>query len=137
MKTFLMAEDLVFYVNRQNLQVDPKAEWRDQRGKLRAVTERDLDRWLGTMARVRPDGTVRVLASRYIKGKPIGEYRYHNPQWQLPVVLTIRDRGGRYDVVGPQRPRQDPKIKVKTPKQKPRYRESLTKSNEVMTSLTQ
>jgi hypothetical protein len=52
-------------------------------------------------------------------------------------VLTIRDRGGKYDVVGLRRPRQDPKIKIKTPKQKPRDRESLTKSNEVMTSLTQ
>jgi len=30
-----------------------------------------------------------------------------------------------------------PKIKIKTPKQKPRNRESLTKWNEVKTSLTQ
>jgi hypothetical protein len=67
----------------------------------------------------------------------IRSFQSDNPQWQLPVVLTIRDRGGEYDVVGLQRPRQDPKIKIKTPKQKPRNRELLTKSNEVRTSLTQ
>jgi hypothetical protein len=77
-------EDFVLSIDRHNLQVDPEAEWRDQRGKLRPVTERDLDRWLGKMARVRADGTVRVLASRYIKGKPIGEYRYHETRSDDP-----------------------------------------------------
>ena len=85
-------EDFVVYVNRQSLQVDPKAEWRDERGKLRAVTEKDLDRWLGKMARVRPDGTVRVLASRYIKGKPVGEYRYHETRSDDPNDLFPHEK---------------------------------------------
>jgi hypothetical protein len=41
-----------------------------------------------------------------------------NPQWQEPVVLTIRDKGGKYDVVGLQRPRHDPKIETKVGKEK-------------------
>ncbi len=77
-------EDFIVYVDRHNLRVDPKAEWRDERGRMRAVTEQDLDRWLGKMARVRPDGTVRVLASRYIKGKPVGEYRYYETRSDDP-----------------------------------------------------
>jgi hypothetical protein len=43
-----------------------------------------------------------------------GRYRYavvrirtfhaDNPQWQEPVVVTVRDKGGKYEVVGLQRP---------------------------------
>lgn len=35
----------------------------------------------------------------------------NNPQWHKPVILTIRDKDGAYDVVGLQRPRHDAKIK--------------------------
>ena len=35
-----------------------------------------------------------------------------NPQWREPVVLTIREKGGAYEVVGLRRPRHDPKIKI-------------------------
>jgi hypothetical protein len=77
-------EDFVFYVDRARLTVDPNAEWTDERGARRPITENDLKHWLGKMARVRPDGTVRVLASRYIKGKPIGEYQYHETRSDDP-----------------------------------------------------
>jgi hypothetical protein len=30
-----------------------------------------------------------------------------NPQWANPVVLTIRDKGGAYEIVGIDRPRTD------------------------------
>jgi hypothetical protein len=36
-----------------------------------------------------------------------------NPQWQEPVTLTVRDKGGVYDVVGLRRPRHDAKINIK------------------------
>lgn len=77
-------EDFIFYVDRARLKVDPEAEWTDASGRRRAITERDVDEWLGRLARVRPDGTVRVLASRYIKGKPVGEYRYHETRSDDP-----------------------------------------------------
>jgi hypothetical protein len=35
-----------------------------------------------------------------------------NPQWQEPVILTVRDKGGMYDVVGVNRPRHDADIKI-------------------------
>ncbi len=36
-----------------------------------------------------------------------------HPHWQEPLVLTLRDQGGKYDVVGIQRPRKDAKVKIK------------------------
>jgi hypothetical protein len=36
-----------------------------------------------------------------------------NPQWHEPLILTVRDKGGVYDVVGLRRPRHDAKIKIK------------------------
>jgi hypothetical protein len=71
-------EDYVFYINRSSLKVDPKANWTDQSGKRRAITEEDVDYWLGKLARVREDGTIRVLASRYIDGRYVGEYQHHD-----------------------------------------------------------
>ena len=62
-------EDYVYYINRSSLVVDPNAEWKDPSGKKRPITEDDLNHWLGKMARVREDGTVRVLASRYVPGQ--------------------------------------------------------------------
>jgi hypothetical protein len=71
-------EDYVFYVKRSNLVVDPKAEWTDPSGRKRHITEDDLNHWLGKMARVRDDGTVRVLASRYVPGQYVGEFQHHD-----------------------------------------------------------
>ncbi len=85
-------EDFVFYVDRARLTVDPKAEWTDASGTRRAIKEQDLDEWLGAQARVRPDGTVRVLASRYIKGKPVGQYRYHETRSDDPNDIYAHER---------------------------------------------
>jgi hypothetical protein len=71
-------EDYVFYVKRSNLVVDPNAEWTDLSGRKRHITEDDLNHWLGKMARVRGDGTVRVLASRYVPGQYVGEFQHHD-----------------------------------------------------------
>lgn len=70
-------EDYIVYISRDGLRVDPGAEWTNEAGLTRSINESDVDRWLGKMARVGPDGKVRVLASRYIKGTPVGSYRYH------------------------------------------------------------
>jgi hypothetical protein len=47
----------------------------------------------------------------------ISTIQEENPQWREPVVLTVRERGGRYDVVGLERPRHDAPIRTKTEKQ--------------------
>ena len=35
------------------------------------------------------------------------------PHWQEPLVLTLRDKGGKYDVVGIEGPRKNAKVKMK------------------------
>jgi hypothetical protein len=77
-------EDYVVYIDRTNLKVDPKAHWTDQSGKERAITEHDVDMWLGKMARVGKDGRVRVLASKFIAGRPVGEYQHHGTRSDDP-----------------------------------------------------
>jgi len=34
-----------------------------------------------------------------------------NPQWAKPLVVTVRDKGGMYDIVGIERPRTDADVK--------------------------
>jgi hypothetical protein len=48
-----------------------------------------------------------------------------NPQWARPLTLTVRDKGGAYDVVGIDRPRTDAEVKYDT-KKYPGSKESQT-----------
>src|SRR5690606_15903011 len=77
-------EDFVLYIDRSEIRVDPDANWTDARGVRRRITPADVDHWLGKLARVGADGKVRVLASRYIKGRPVGEYKYHETRSDDP-----------------------------------------------------
>ena len=45
-------EDFVLYLDRSEIRVDPEADWTDESGVRRAITERDVDHWLGKLARV-------------------------------------------------------------------------------------
>ena len=85
-------QDFICYVDRSSLRVDPQAAWTDGRGRKRPITDNDVDHWLGKMARVGPEGTVRVLASRYIQGRPIGQYRYHGTRSDDPNDLYPHEK---------------------------------------------
>jgi hypothetical protein len=85
-------QDFICYIDRSSLRVDPKAEWTDRRGRKRPITDNDVDQWLGKMARVGPEGTVRVLASRYIQGRPIGQYRYYGTRSDDPNDLYPHEK---------------------------------------------
>jgi hypothetical protein len=54
-----------------------------EKGKKRPMVQADLD---GIIARltVRPDGTVRAVASRFLEGKIIGPFRYHGTRKDDP-----------------------------------------------------
>ena len=73
-------ENYVTYLDPANLVVDPEAvilvQTRDKRAPLekRPLTEADLDE---VLARANPSGTrVRVLASKFLSGVPVGPFRY-------------------------------------------------------------
>ncbi len=94
---FNVPEDHVGYVSRDDLRISPKATKRDAFGNKVAMTDDDLDRALAQVAREK-DGRIRVLASRYLDGKPIGPYpregtRADDPNDRIPHELRRSLRG--------------------------------------------
>ncbi len=71
-----VAENYLATLSVDNLQIAPDATMKDEDGRPRRFTEGDRDRILAGAAR-RPDGTYRVLASRNIKGRVLGPFRYY------------------------------------------------------------
>lgn len=51
----------------------------------------DLDHWVKDQPR-RPDGTIRALASRYISGTPVGQFRYYGTRGDDPNDLYPHER---------------------------------------------
>ena len=51
----------------------------------------DLDYWIRDKPR-RPDGTIRALASRYISGTPVGQFRYYGTRGDDPNDLYPHER---------------------------------------------
>jgi hypothetical protein len=51
-------------------------EFKDRHGEKRPFTQDVLDEVLGKVA-VRPDGRIRAIASRLLKGQPLGPFSYH------------------------------------------------------------
>ena len=51
----------------------------------------DLDHWLRDQPR-RPDGTIRAIASRYISGTPVGQFRYYGTRRDDPNDLYPHER---------------------------------------------
>ena len=66
-------QDHVGYVTRDDLQIAAKAVRKDVFGGKQKMTARDLDVAL-RFAFKTPDGRYRVLASKYVPGKPLGGY---------------------------------------------------------------
>jgi hypothetical protein len=61
--------------SREQLIVSPNAMLTDATGKIRKMTARDIDDVLFYVPRY-PDGRYRAVASRYLKGRPLGPFRY-------------------------------------------------------------
>jgi hypothetical protein len=92
-------EDHVGYVNREDLRLSSKSTKRDEAGNKVPMTDEDLDHALAKVAR-EADGRYRVLASRYLPGKPIGPYaregtRPDDQNDRIPHELRRSLRGQR------------------------------------------
>lgn len=68
-------ENYLVLLRRQHVRVAPGATITDENGKERGMTEKDVDRIFDRVAQ-RPDGSVQVLASRALPGKPLGPFKY-------------------------------------------------------------
>ncbi len=79
-------ENYLIFVKREQLRVDPEAE---ANGK--PFTEADLDRLLKKAPR-RPDGTYQMLASKKIKGEPVGTFRFEGTRPDDPNDIFPHER---------------------------------------------
>jgi hypothetical protein len=68
-------EDYLVTFDRARLQVAAGAKMRTATGGKRAIRGADVDAWLAGTPK-NADGTIRALASRYVPGKVVGQFRY-------------------------------------------------------------
>jgi hypothetical protein len=73
---YFVAEDYVVSFSRNEIELSPKAQFVDMVGKKRAMTVKDVDQILARAFKDK-DGRYRAVASKFIEGTPVGEYRYH------------------------------------------------------------
>lgn len=66
-------QDYLVFIRREDIVISPKATAKNSVGDKRPLTVKDFETALEKMYRT-PDGKFRVLASRYLPGKPIGPY---------------------------------------------------------------
>ncbi len=66
------------YITRSDLEtveIEPGTTWEDEFGDERSLTKTRIQRLLKFAPRL-PDGRIRILASRYLPGLPLGPFRY-------------------------------------------------------------
>jgi hypothetical protein len=68
-------EDFIVTFDVAQLDVAAGATIRTSTGAKRPITMRDVEKWLAGTART-ADGRIRALASRYVPGKVVGQFRY-------------------------------------------------------------
>jgi hypothetical protein len=66
---------LVFFA-RKDLRPAADSKFTDDSGSARSLTGKDLDQALRDLPK-RADGTIQAVASRYVPGKPIGQFKYY------------------------------------------------------------
>ena len=69
-------ENYIVYFDRSRLDLRSGATFRDERGRKRPLTSRDVGEILSKAPRD-TDGLLRATASRFVAGKPIGENRFY------------------------------------------------------------
>src|SRR5439155_16281692 len=84
---------------RDDLQIAPNAHYEDDRGRVRPLTAEVLERTL-TRARAGPDGRYRAVASRWLSGRGLAEWRYagrrrDDPDDLVPHEMRREIRGLR------------------------------------------
>lgn len=73
---YFVAEDDLVYFTRDQIEMSPEAKFEDLKGKMRPMRNKDVDAIL-SRAWKGPDGRYRAVASKFIQGKFVGEYKYY------------------------------------------------------------
>jgi hypothetical protein len=74
---YFQAEYFISELRREQLSVDPKANFTPPSGRERPMKLKDIEPVLGRAAR-QPNGAYRVVTSRLLPGKILGGFRYHS-----------------------------------------------------------
>ncbi|HET9328297.1 MAG TPA: hypothetical protein VFQ05_16135 [Candidatus Eisenbacteria bacterium] len=90
-------ENTIEWFRREDLKVAKDATYTDKRGRKHPMTEQYLSALLARVAR-RQDGSYRCVASRFLKGEPLGPFRYtgrrtDDPEDLIPHELRRELRG--------------------------------------------
>lgn len=76
-------ENYIVTFSRERLQLKPGATFRDERGRRRQLTSKDLGEIL-TKASLNSDGRLRATASLLVKGTPLGPFRFYGTRSDDP-----------------------------------------------------
>lgn len=80
---YFVAEDYLVSFSREQLDLSPKAEFVDLVGKVRPMTQKDVDEILAKAYKDK-SGKYRAVASKFIPGRPVGEYKYYGTRSDDP-----------------------------------------------------
>jgi hypothetical protein len=78
-----IAEDYIVDVDLDSLEIVPGRTFKDSQGRTREITRAAIDHWLIDAPR-NPDGTYRALASKFIEGQYVGEFRFYGTRSDDP-----------------------------------------------------
>jgi hypothetical protein len=85
-------ENYIAFVKRADLKVGPGAKVTGSDGRKRRLRESDIDVILKRVP-VRSDGTIQIMASLYLPGKPVGRFKYYGTRSDDPNdVIPHEDR---------------------------------------------
>lgn len=84
-------EDYLVTFDRARLSVAPGARLRKASGGRRPIDAADIDRWLANTPRTE-DGRIRALASRYVPGRVVGQFRYSGTRPDDPNDIYPHER---------------------------------------------
>ena len=70
-------ENYLVHFNPRNLRLADNVGFTDEKGKTRTMTDDDLEEILQRVA-ILPDGNIRVIASKFINGVPLGPFKYQS-----------------------------------------------------------
>jgi hypothetical protein len=84
-------EDFIVYFDESRLDVADGARIHTDSGAKRLIEMTDVEHWLKNTPRT-PDGSIRALASRYVPGKVVGQYRYTGMRSDDPNDIYPHER---------------------------------------------
>jgi hypothetical protein len=84
-------EDYLAYLDPSQLRISPKASVKRPGGGRRSLKLDEVMRWLEDQPR-QPDGTIRVLASKWLPGKVVGNFRFYGTRSDDPNDIYPHER---------------------------------------------